>query len=434
MSAIPQICWSELCWDLKLVGLITNNPHLLRTALASGVKPEYFGDDLARRTFEAMVALAEKVEPKGSDPGELCYALHPFMDTSSFQRLIELHPYMPVGDHMFEWFLEEFLTEAAERVAKQVPREDGEDQVSYSRRVLEAVSEVNSGARDQPTIQDVADLWTKKAEDTFLGKVPCTQTRFDALNGYINGFEPGALYVLGARPGIGKTALAINFAAHALEQGKRVIFATREMPTDQIFDRFVSYYSAINTQVIRKRTANGEQLDRLQNARDAIVKKPLDIFEKFGGYWEKLEGLVRREMTKHSVDLLVIDHLHIMKSSGKFESKRLTLTHITQSIKNAALEWKIPILLLSQLNREVERGRGDAGARVPNCSDLRDSGSIEEDADVVMFLHRVNSDDPTKSECFISIAKNRMGDSGRVHLSPRLDINRFSESVGRGIY
>lgn len=249
------------------------------------------------------------------------------------------------------------------------------------------------------------------------GRVSGVPTGFTALDNLLTGMHGGEMIVLGARPSMGKTSLAMNIAAYAaLNAGKSVAVFTLEMPREQIAMRVLCSDARVDMQKVRQGTLSGDDWMRLAKSIGPMANSPLYIDDTAGITPSQLRSRCRRLMMDKGLDLVVVDYLGLMHSDTKSESRQLEVSEISRSLKAIALELKVPILACAQLSR-APTARVD---KRPALSDLRDSGSIEQDADVVMFIHREGYYDPNAEEKNIGeiiLSKQRNGPLGTIKVA-----------------
>ena len=247
-----------------------------------------------------------------------------------------------------------------------------------------------------------------------IGGVP---TGFIDLDNLLTGLHPGELIVVGARPSMGKTSFAMNIASHAsLKRGKSVAVFTLEMPREQIAMRMLCSDAQVDMQRVRKGTLTDKDWSSLANSVQSMADAPMYIDDTAGITPSQLRSRCRRLKMDKGLDLVVVDYLGLMKADGRVESRQLEVSEISRQLKAIALDMKIPIIACAQLSR-ANKDRVD---KRPVLSDLRDSGSIEQDADVVMFLHReeyYNKDTEDKNIGEVIISKQRSGPLGTVKLA-----------------
>lgn len=244
------------------------------------------------------------------------------------------------------------------------------------------------------------------------------RTGFRDLDSMLAGFQKSDLIILAARPSVGKTSLALDIARQtAIQHGTTVGIFSLEMSAQQLVDRMVAAEAKVNSWNLRTgRIKDEEDWDRIRGAYDRLSRAPIFIDDKPGNTVLMMRSVARRLKREQGLGLLIVDYLQLLTPTGSKGSDSLVqqVTEISRSLKILARELDVPVLALSQLSRAVEQRGGK-----PRLSDLRDSGSIEQDADVVMFIHR---DDKTNKEserpniAEILIEKHRNGPVGKVEL------------------
>ncbi len=266
------------------------------------------------------------------------------------------------------------------------------------------------------------------------------KTGYYELDNITSGFQKGDLIVIAARPSMGKTALALNIASRmALKEGKAVGFFSLEMSKMQIMMRLVALTSNISMSAVRtgKPRFSQQEWGRLELEAGALEKAGLFIDDSASLSIIEMKTRARRLLNEHNLDVIFVDYLQLMKVTGdllrKNDSRAQEVATITASLKALAKELAIPVVALAQLNRAPEqRGvRSERGLKY-QLSDLKESGAIEQDADVVIFLHReeqVDRDTERKGEADLIVAKQRNGPTGTINLAFIDKSTRF-ENIG----
>ncbi len=249
------------------------------------------------------------------------------------------------------------------------------------------------------------------------GGISGVPTGFTALDHMLTGMHGGELIILGARPSMGKTSLALNIAGHAaVYKGKSVAVFSLEMPREQIALRLLCSDAKVNMQRVRQGTLAADDWMKLARSIGPLSNSPVYIDDTAGITPTQLRSRCRRLMMDKGLDLVVVDYLGLMHADGKTENRQLEVSEISRQLKAIALELKIPVLACAQLSR-ASTTRDN---KRPALSDLRDSGSIEQDADVVMFIHREGYYDPEtadKNVGEIIVSKQRNGPLGTVKVA-----------------
>ncbi len=270
-------------------------------------------------------------------------------------------------------------------------------------------------------------LQAMQAGQSLLG----VDTGFPTMNRIMSGWQATDLVILAARPSMGKTALALNFIMNAAATGSGVLLFSLEMSAEQLAYRMISTISAIESMRIRTKSLRRDDYSRLSLAVSKLADYPILIDETPGISMAELRSKARRAVGLHGIKMIVVDYLQLMSLPPRAESHQLGIAQISKGLKGLAKELKVPVIALSQLSRAVEQRGGD---KRPMLSDLRDSGAIEQDADMVMFVYRPEMYEATDSEgnptaglAEVIIGKHRNGPTGTVNLHFNKDIGQFTE-------
>lgn len=241
------------------------------------------------------------------------------------------------------------------------------------------------------------------------GKNQGLETGFADLDGLTHGLRPGQVFVVGARPGVGKTSLALNIATHvAIDLKHPVGFFSLEMCGAELTLRLLSSRSAVPLDRLQTGQLTEEHFRRVTVATAAISNAPLHIVDEEGITVAQLRAKARRLHRKHRLALVVVDYLQLLRPNRNNASRTVEVSELSSSLKALAKELALPVIVLSQLNRDSETEQ-----REPRLRDLRYSGSIEQDADIVGLLHRP---DPEQRPVTLHIAKHRQGAQRRIDL------------------
>ncbi len=269
------------------------------------------------------------------------------------------------------------------------------------------------------------DAYERAAKKKDANETTGISTGFEDLDKMLGGFQPSDLIVIAARPSVGKTSLALDMLRHAgMKEKKKVAFFSLEMGTEQIMDRLLGMESGIPFWEIRTRNLSEEKLVKLMETMGELAECDIYVHDKPGQSINEVRTRSRRLALEHGVDIIFIDYMQLMHAPGS-ESRTIEVSMISQGLKNIARELKVPVVALSQLSRAIEQ-RG--GQRRPQLSDLRDSGSIEQDADVVLFIDReeqYNPDTERKGIGDLYISKHRNGPTGHIELAWRKELASF---------
>ncbi|MBQ1955200.1 MAG: replicative DNA helicase [Clostridia bacterium] len=257
------------------------------------------------------------------------------------------------------------------------------------------------------------------------GKLPGLPTGFRDLDFYISGLNRSDLIILAARPGVGKTSVALNIARYAAEagDGKNVLIFNLEMSRVQLVQRMLSSEALVELGKLRTANMVRDEWDRLVAGALKLAKLPIYVDDTSNITVAEIKARVRRV---RDVGLVVIDYLQLIKGGRKDGNRVLEVSDISRSLKVMAKELNVPVLCLAQLSRASEQRKDDPK---PKLSDLRDSGAIEQDADIVLFLYRdeqYHPDTAEKNVCDCIIAKNRHGQCNTVQFQWQGQFTRFT--------
>ena len=271
--------------------------------------------------------------------------------------------------------------------------------------------------------QEIEERASRKAAITGL------ETGFVDLDKITAGLHPSDLIIVAARPGLGKTSLCLNIATHAaIRKKKSVGIFSLEMSEDQLVKRFLSSEARIDQSRINTGFLNKDDWMRLKQAGGDIAGAVIHIDDTVNVPITELRTKARRLSLEKGLDLLIVDYLQLMSGSGsnRYENRTQEIAQISRGLKGIAKELNVPVIAVSQLSRAVESRRGDD--RRPKLSDLRESGSIEQDADIVMFIYREDADDVTgerNGTAELIIAKHRNGSTGTVNVAFSPQFTKF---------
>jgi len=277
------------------------------------------------------------------------------------------------------------------------------------------------------TYERIADLHDRreKGEDVQRG----IKTGFYDLDSLLSGLQQSDLIILAARPSMGKTAFALNIAENIAIQGKKKVgFFSLEMSKEQLVERMFCGLMQIDSWKLRAGKLDESDFERMGDVLDKLSKASIYIDDEADANMLEIRTKCRRLQSEHGVDLIVLDYLQLIRGSNpnlSSQNRVLEISEISRSLKAIARELRVPVLALSQLSRSVEL-RND---KIPQLSDLRDSGSIEQDADVVMFMYRDDYYHPESSEVKgvteIHVKKHRNGPTGKIELGFTIQQMKF---------
>jgi replicative DNA helicase len=327
-------------------------------------------------------------------------------EKATLRRLVEVGTKIAQLGYANEGDVEDLVNEAQERVYQVGGASVTEDYVGLSTSIEAAINEIESA---------------QKRGGDMVG-VP---TGFIELDDLTHGFHPGQLIIVAARPAVGKSTIALDFARHAaVKANKPTIFFSLEMGRAEIAMRLLSAESNIYLQNMRKGTIGDNEWARLAQVRGQINDAPLYIDDSPNLTLVEIRAKCRRLAQRVGLKMVVIDYIQLMTSGKKVESRQQEVSEFSRALKLLAKELQVPVIALSQLNRQAEQTKD----KKPEISHLRESGSLEQDADVVILLHREGigeRDHPRAAEADIILAKQRSGPTGTVTVAFQGQYSRF---------
>ena len=327
-------------------------------------------------------------------------------EKATLRRLVEVGTKIAQMGYASEGDVEDLVNQAQSDVYAVGQAGVGEDYVGLSDSIEDAIREIEAAQ--------------KRGGD--LVGVP---TGFIELDELTHGLHPGQLIILAARPAVGKSTLALDFARHASIRAKKpTIFFSLEMGRTEIAMRMLSAESSIDLQSMRKGTISDSDWARLAAVRGQINDAPLYIDDSPNLTLVEIRAKCRRLAQRVGLKMVVIDYIQLMTSGKKVESRQQEVSEFSRALKLLAKELQVPVIALSQLNRQAEQTKD----KKPEISHLRESGSLEQDADVVILLHREGigeRDHPRAGEADIILAKQRSGPTGTVTVAFQGQYSRF---------
>lgn len=274
--------------------------------------------------------------------------------------------------------------------------------------------------------QILLDAWARIEERATRGGGPTgLPTGFADLDAKTNGFQPSELIILAARPSMGKTALVCNFAEAMAQGGHGVLVFSLEQSRLELAERFLCIRAQVDSHRLRSGLLDDAERHRLMVASSELNEMPLFIDDRPGRTVSQISAIARRLKRQHKLGIVIVDYLQLVEPEDKRAPREQQIAYISRRLKFIAKELDIPVIALAQLNRGVEL-RED---KRPRLADLRESGAIEQDADLISFLHRPSAYDPEDrpGEAEVIIAKHRSGPTGIVTLTWRPQYMRFED-------
>ena len=443
-SDISQLMPQSTEAEEAVLGAILVNPRCL-DKVVSILKPEYFYKPAHRYIYEAIIQLTNNNE---------VIDIVSVSDTLNINQKLELvggRAY--INDLSFKciqtanvaYYAKIIEEKAIKRSLIQAGSEittSGYD-LTPSDESLERAEKLRKNSSDLMPISDLVLETYDKIDYRYKHRDEKTgvESGFYDLDDLTNGFQKSDLIILAARPAMGKTAFALNIAQNAaLRYNKTVAIFSLEMSKDQLVQRLMCSEAEVDSQRLRSGNMQSSDWEKLVQAMDALSSAPIYIDDTSGCTLTDVRAKCRRlAMADKNLSLIVIDYLQLMESGGRETDRTQQISQISRGLKILAKELNVPIIALSQLSRATEQ-RTD---KRPMLSDLRDSGSIEQDADIVMFIYRgeyyaskgqIEGEEAeelakNKGEAEIIIAKQRSGPVGTVNLIFQNNITKFKNKI-----
>lgn len=404
--------------------------------VGESLKAEHFYSDAHQKIYAAIQQLYEK-GVRGIDAITLAEELvrrSQFEDVGGAGYLAQVLEAVPHAAHVRyyativreKWMQRTLIYACTEILSESYDASDDVEGLlqSAERRIfsiLESQGDTGSFAISDILLEAFARI--EERQHT-AGDVTGITSGFTDLDHQTTGFQPTELIILAARPSMGKTALVCNIAeAVARKSAKSVLLFSLEQSNLELAERFLSITARIDGHALRSGTLSDAQHDAMVRASDDLSRLPLFIDDKPGRTMTQVAAIARRLHRKSPIGVIIIDYLQLIEPDDKGSPREQQIAQISRRLKFLAKELKVPVIALAQLNRGVEL-RED---KRPRLADLRESGAIEQDADMVMFLHRPDAYDPEDrpGEAEIIVAKHRSGPTGLVRLTWRKEFMRF---------
>lgn len=414
--------------EKALLGAVLREPEKFNSALEM-VRAEYFFLDSHRKIFQAMLELDQSNEP--ADFITVAEKLRADSKQSTLLRpayLVELTENAPLTENI-EFYAQIIREQYFLRRIVNICNDTVKNASSQNVKALEVINNLEkvlvdiAGKHDRGGLQGAAEI----LDSTLLeieerlrmeGQVTGCPSGFIDLDDLTSGWQKSDLIICAARPGMGKTAFAINASVNAAKAGKSVAYFSLEMAQNQLMARILAAEARVDSSRLRRGDLSEDEQDRLLHGAKVVAKLPgrLSIDETAAITLAELRSRCRRCKKEHGLDLVVIDYLQLMGSAQHRDNREREIAEISAGLKALAKELNIAVMALAQLNRGPD-ARPD---KRPKISDLRESGSIEQDADLILFLYRddyynKNSEDAGKVEVIVS--KNRHGQQETIKLA-----------------
>jgi replicative DNA helicase len=426
--------------ERSILGAILLDNHALNAAIEN-IKPEDFFLEQHRRVFNQMIALGEAQQ--AIDLVTLTESLHRTGELESsggapyLASLADGMPRVSNVEHYARIVREKALLRNLIHATHNIQQralegEDGADAIlDGAESSIFAIAEDRIKAGLIPVKDIVRDNFERLEKIFREGKsITGVSTGYTELDKLLSGFQNSELLILAARPSQGKTALALNLAENiSIRGGMPVAVFSLEMSKESLLQRLVASVAHIDAHKFRTGHLSREDWRRMTEALGQISSAPLWIDDAGSTSVLEIGAKARRLKRDKGLSLLIVDYLQLITGRGRFNNRQEEVSSISRGLKGLAKELQIPVLVLSQLTRAPEREE-----RGPQLSDLRESGAIEQDADVVMFIYRphwakLDSSPEERDQAEIQVAKQRNGPTDKVRFVFRSRLTRFEEAA-----
>ncbi len=426
--AVNRIPPQNLEAERALLGSLLLKPEAMHD-ISDIVRGDSFYAEKHKLIFETMQDLSNRGEPidlltlstRLSDNG----LLERTGGKSSIAELVTTTPSPGNITHYAELVARKHLMRALIDVSYQITENaydesrDTSEVLDESEKAIYAIGNASAVHKFIALSDKLTDAWDRieslSKKDSGIRGVPSGYPDLDSL---LSGFHPSDLIIIAARPSMGKTSLALDIARNAaVRYNTPVGIFSLEMSSEQLVDRMLAAESYVNSWKLRTGGIHDEEdFSRIRDALEVLSKAPIYIDDKPGNNILSMRAVARRLKRERGIGLIIVDYLQLMAPIGAKASDSMVqqITEVSRSLKSLARELRVPVIALSQLSRAVEQRGGK-----PRLSDLRDSGSIEQDADVVMFIHRedkINKESNRHNIAEILVEKHRNGPTGKIEL------------------
>jgi len=405
--------------------------------VAEFLRPEHFYKEAHKYIFTAMLILFERHEPV--DVVTLTAEvkkLGKLKEVGGTAYISDLLNVVPTSAHAEKYgriiqdhFVKRELISASAKITEEAFADGAEARaiLDTAEQEIFAISQLNTRRDFVPVKSVLASSFDRLDElHKRAGGLRGVPSGFSDLDNKLAGFQDSNLIVLAARPGQGKTAFTLNIAQHITTAVKMpVAFFSLEMSKEELVDRLLVAQADIDAWKLKTGKLSDDDFTRLSEAMGELAEANLYIDDTPGLSIMEMRTKARRIQIEHEVKLIIVDYLQLVDAGKKFEGRVQEVSYVSQNLKNIARELRVPVIAISQLSRAVEA----RGTKIPQLADLRESGAIEQDADVVMFLYREDREEGEKWNpnmlVKLLIAKHRNGPLGEIDLMFRGDRIKF---------
>lgn len=425
--------WSERC-ERGVVSLLLNHPEKV-CEVASILSPKDFFSERAAVIYDAIRTAATNEK---TDLENIVSVLR------KNGVMSQIGGESALAEYMLEWNLPSCLVNYAMRIRKMSRERNvldslgaackrlyqGDDLQNVIAELSETISESETDQVSKPVLLRDAVMATLIEEDVTGKAIPTGYSKIDNL---ITGFREGQMIIIAARPSMGKTSLAVNVMLNMAKCGKKVLFFSLEMSKAEIVQRMIAVTGECDlSKEVMAKSKPTHVHEKIAVAANEIFELPIHIDDTPGRTIFEIESIARNYVKKEGIEAIFVDHLGWVETGEKKQTEYEQVTQVARRMKNLARTLHVPVVVLSQLNRAVENRKEIR----PRMSDLRSSGAIEQDADVIIFIHReeyyrkkedAEADETLRGKADIIVAKVRNGATGDVRLNWEGCTTRFYE-------
>lgn len=346
----------------------------------------------------SIMSIKSKIKANGKQVLDYLSTLGEYIRTTSVQEVYE---------KLIELSKKRKLLRILEEEKQNI--NDCENIDNLAEKIVKDINRIEQiNEKEKTFLQQVVDVTAQIEQNTLKGTDYSLYTGITDLDNIMCGLHRQELTIIGARPGVGKTTLALQIAEYIAKKGIETAFISLEMSEYQIIQKMLMKKTRVNSYKMRLGTLEEQDLEKISFASAEIAELPIHLITNARTI-QHIENIARKLKNKNNLGLLVIDYIQLIKNKGKFNNREQEVADITRTLKLLSLELDIPIIGLCQLNRNASKAE-------PTLADLRESGSIEQDADNVLFLYRENENEENIVDITLKIAKQRAGDIGKIYL------------------
>lgn len=431
-------------YERLIVGYIMEEPDLMETAI-DFINPKMFYDEICRKVYESILLLynhnegidiytvtehlnKRKMLDYVGGAYEIARLIENVGSSVNFKRycmiLAQTH-YRVEAIKLIDSDLANLWNEAV----------DIDETFEHIQKGLLKITEGINGGNNTFSMAQIMPNVMKNIEDASQNEsgISGVPTGFNVLDNVTQGWQKSDLIIIGGRPAMGKTALCVSLAVNEAKLGNKILILSLEMSKEQIGTRILSMESGVNQSILRSGRLTNDDWNSTESVLQNISNMGIYIDDEGGINETQLRSKIKKAQKDYNIDVVIVDYLQLIRANNSNQPKVNQIGDISATLKNIAKETKLPIICLSQLSREAAKKQGNDNK--PTLTDLRDSGNIEQDADIVLFIHRPEyygipvtaEGEPTEGLGQLIIGKNRAGVCCDLNLKWEPERVRFTE-------